>query len=96
MASRLRNWSESIDALDDYQNGFRGGRSTADSVQIIIKINEETALYKEEMVTPDDPVATLLDITKALPRINRPTLWGILERYGMKQTTLTTLKGLHD
>merc|ERR1719215_120996 len=43
-----------------------------------------------------EPVARLLDLRKAYPRVNKPALWGILTKYGMKERALTVLKGLHE
>ena len=67
MASRLRKWAETIGALDENQNGFRQARSTADTTQMIIRINEEVERKGLNVTASDTPVATLLDITKAYP-----------------------------
>ena len=50
VANRLRKWSEKMNLLDDNQNGFRPGRSTADSTQIMMRIQEdmEDLLKKEQ------------------------------------------------
>ena len=41
LANRLRDWTEKIRVLEENQQGFRRGRSTADAEQIFIRINEE-------------------------------------------------------
>ena len=43
-----------------------------------------------------DPVATLLDIKKAYPRVNTPILWNMLRKYGVKEESVRILKGLHE
>ena len=40
-ATRLRTWAEKTEALGENQCSFRRGRSTADSTQIILKVDEE-------------------------------------------------------
>ena len=70
--------------MDDNQQGFREKRSTADAAQMFIRIHEEASAVVDENCKEDkDPVATLLDITKAYPRINKPILWTILRKAGM-------------
>ena len=71
--------------MDENQQGFRSGRSTADASQTLLRIHEE--LHKRYKAfdktglpttkTGEDPTAVLLDITKAYPRVNKPILWGI-------------------
>ena len=83
--------------MDDNQQGFRENRSTADAAQMFIRIHEEaSAVVDETCKKDDDPVATLLDITKAYPRINKPCLWTILRKAGMDERTLRTLEGIHE
>ena len=48
MASRLREWAEAVGVLDENQDGFRAGRSTADATQICIRLHEEAGLYVNE------------------------------------------------
>ena len=97
-ATRLRTWAETIGVLNENQNGFRGGRSTADSTQIIIRMEEETRrVYgMTDECNENRPGAVLLDITKAYPRTNKPLLWGMLARFGMTDKVLDLLKGLHE
>ena len=97
-ATRLRTWAETIGVLDENQNVFRGGRSTADSTQIIIRMEEETRrVYgMTDECNENRPGAVLLDITKAYPRTNKPLLWGMLARFGMTDKVLDLLKGLHE
>ena len=42
------------------------------------------------------PCARLLDLRKAYPRVSKPALWSLLERYGMKGQCLETLVDLHE
>jgi hypothetical protein len=104
LATRLREWSEKCKLLDDNQCGFRSNRSTADATQIFVRIEEEWTAYRNDQIAlgnailqeGTDPIAILLDITKAYPRVNRPCLWGILQKYGMKERCLRALQGLHE
>ena len=90
--NRLSDWTEKNGVLEENQQGFRRGRSTADAAQIFIRINEEMDNIKRNRVSlernreeMDDPVAILTDITKAYPRVNRIMLWHILDMWGMKE-----------
>ena len=38
----------------------------------------------------------VLDLRKAYPRVSKPALWSLLERYGMKWECLETLVDLHE
>ena len=98
MASSLRTWAEAVEVLYENQDGFRIGRSTADAAQICVRLHEEAGLYVNESnsTEPWTPVATLLDIKKAYPRVNRPILWNMLKKYGMKEECIRILRGLHE
>ena len=48
MASRLKIWAEAVVVLDENQDGFRIGRSTADVAQICVRLHEEARLYVNE------------------------------------------------
>ena len=96
-ATRMRIWAEEIGALDENQNGFRCGRSTCDSTQILIRVEEETRKVLGPSENPEGrPGAVLLDITKAYPRVNRPLIWQMLERMGMPNRTMQTLIAMHE
>jgi len=77
-------------------------------VQMMVKLEEDVVDCKrrvnamndggenDEMNVNDWPEARLLDLRKAYPRVNRPALWGLLERYGMNGKCLETLIDLHE
>ena len=100
MATRIRKWTEEENIIDDTQCGFRKGRSTADATQIVIRVNEEVLRRRGPTevgeCSQSHPTATLLDITKAYPRVNRPLLWYILERLGFGERSLRIIRGLHE
>ena len=101
MATRVREWIEDIKYIDDIQCGFRAGRSTADASQVIIRVNEEVQRVigvgsGRQNTDRDHPVAVLMDITKAYPRVNRNILWHVLRKLGMKDVMLKTLQNLHE
>ena len=50
----------------------------------------------DEEESGSDPVARLLHLKKAYPRVNKPALWGILKMYGLKGNFLWTLQDLHE
>ena len=97
-ATRIRRWAEEIGAMDENQNGFRSGRSTADATQVVLRVDEETrrVLGCCQQIDERRPGATLLDITEAYPRTNRQLLWRILERLGVTSSVLEIIEGLHE
>ena len=96
LATRLREWSEAIGVLGETQSGFRRGRSTADATQIIIRTDEEVRRVYGRNHEEDGPGATLLDITKAYPRVSKPLLWELLVKLGVPAKAMKILKALHE
>ena len=103
IAKRVGRWAEHLKLLDENQAGFRKGRSTADVVQVMQRIQEDVVDCKRRVNdgasdTNEDewPCARLLDLRKAYPRVSNPALWSLLERYGMKGQCLETLVDLHE
>ena len=103
LAKRLAWWAEKVGLVDENQAGFRKGRSTADIVQIMGRIQEDVTDCRrrveatgEEWVEDEQPEARLLDLRKAYPRVNRPAMWRLLERCGLRGRFLETLRGLHE
>ena len=103
-AKRLRWWAEYMELMDENQCGFREKRSTADVSQIVVRMKEDVDDYvkrKERMGVDvwnenERPVARLLDLEKAYPRVSKPALWMLLERYGMNGRMLETVMDLHE
>ena len=99
IAKRVSEWAECLGLLDDNQAGFRSGRSTADVVQMMVRVQEdvEDCMRRvDDMSVCEWPVARLLDLRKAHPRVSKPALWSLLEKYGMKGKCLETLIDLHE
>ena len=99
IAKRVACWAECLGLLDDNQAGFRAGRSTADVVQMMVRMQEDVddCMRRVNDVSAHEwPVARLLDLRKAYPRVSKPALWGLLERYGMKGRCLDSLIDLHE
>ena len=103
IAKRLGRWAEQLSLLDENQAGFRKGRSTADVTQMMVRIEEDVSdmrrrvqEYGRGMDEDEWPVARLLDLRKAYPRVNRPALWSLLERYGLHGECLNVIVDLHE
>ena len=101
LATRLRNWAEATGALDENQAGFRQGRSTADATQIFVRIQEDVKVVRnmEEISNEREErkeMAILLDLKKAYPRVSRPILWAVLEKYRLPNKVIDKLKDLHE
>ena len=104
IAKRLGWWAEHLGLLDENQADFRKGRSTADVVQVMVRMEEDVSDCKRRMNTEgaremnenDWPCARLLDLRKAYPRVSKPALWGLLERYGMRGRCLETVMDMHE
>ena len=69
LASRLREWAEEMNLMDDDQSGFRKGRATADVSQIMFRIQEDTEDLEKRIQAAGDhfteeesPTARLLDL----------------------------------
>ena len=91
LATRLRKWAEEMNLMDDNQQGFRTGRSTADATQVLIRTHDKAQRTVEISVKqPDDPV------TKAYPRVDRPIVWSILTKFGMKGKMRRALEAIHE
>ena len=102
-AKRLEVWAEKVDILDDNQVGFRRGRSTADVVQVMARLEEDVEDLRRSVLAGsrdldqgDWPEARLLDLRKAYPRVNKPALWMLLNRYWLGENMIRVIKGLHE
>ena len=66
----------------------------------MIRVNEEVLRRVASTEVGDGShshqTATLLDITKAYPRVNRPLLWYILGRLGLGGRSLRLIRGFHE
>ena len=104
LATRLRNWAEATGALDENQAGFRKGRWTTDTTQIFVRIQEDVKVVRNMEVINNEnnereerkEMAILLDLKKAYPRVSRPILWAILEKYGLPTEVIAKLNDLHE
>ena len=101
VANRLAVWAEARGLLDDDQQGFRKKRATTDATQMMWQIKEDVVDLERrregEVVDDKERLAgRLLDLKKAYPRVSKPALWGILERYGLDGNFLESIKTLHE
>ena len=74
----------------EYQNGFRQGRSCADSTFVARQLINMSHEFKQRLY------ACFIDLKKAYDSINRQALWRILEQYGVQERVLTLIKDLHE
>ena len=103
-AKRMRWWAEHLNLMDENKWGFREGRLTSDVTQVIVRMKEDADDYAkrvgrmggEAREKKNRMVARLLDLEKAYPRVSKPALWMLLERYGLKNRMLETLIDLHE
>ena len=65
------------------------------------RIQEDVGDYRkrweaagEEWLEDEQPEARLLDLRKPYPRVNRPAMWQLSDRYGLEGRFLETFKGL--
>jgi len=98
VSKRLRWWAEELGLVEENQAGFRRGRSTADATQVMVRIWEDSRDYRlrTEGQGNREPQARLLDLRKAYPRVNKPCLWSILEKYGLGGNCLRVIRDLHE
>ena len=96
-ATRLRNWSERVGVLGETQSGFRKGRSTADTTQMIIRIEEETQrVFRKTVPSLNRLGSTQLDKFKAYPRVSEPILWSLFWKLQVPEKTVKTVQDLHE
>ena len=83
--------------------GFRRGRSTGDVVQVMFRLEEgvedlrRTVLGgSRDLDQGEWPEAWLLDLRKVYPRVNKPALRMLLNRYGLGENMTRRIKGLHE
>ena len=74
IVERLRWWAEFMKLTDKNQSGFRAGRSAADATQVMVRLEEDNEDLRrrrgEEEEAGSNPIARLLDLKKAYPRVN--------------------------
>ena len=82
-AKRLEVWAEKVGFIDDNQAGFRRGRSTADVVQVMVRLEEDVEDLRRRVLGGSRdldqgkwPEARLLDQRKAYLRVNSSRLSG--------------------
>ena len=68
---------------------------------VMMRLQEDSEDLKRrrgDATAEDDliPSARLLDLTKAYPRVNKPALWRLLERYGLEGDFLRLLREMHE
>jgi hypothetical protein len=75
--------------IPESQCGFLPGRSTVDAI-LVSRLLASNALERDIKL-----FKCFIDLTKAYDRVDRDTLWIVLERYGVPPKLLTVIKNLH-
>ena len=97
VTKRFSWWTEWLGLLDENQDGFRAGRSSADVLQMMVLMEENVEDCKRRVNDVNEyewPVARLVDLRKVYKRVSKPVLWRLLERYIMNVKCLETLINL--
>ena len=79
----------------------RQGKSTADAAKIFVRIQEDVKVVRNMEVIGNGreerkEMAILLDLKNAYPRVSRPILWAMLEKYRLPNKVIDKLKDLHE
>ena len=87
-----------IGILDNNQAGSRRERSTADVVQVMVRLEEDVEDLRRRVLgdSKDLDQGEWLDLRKAYPKVNKPALWMLLDRYGLGENMMRVIKGLHE
>ena len=72
------------------QFGFTPGKSVVDCVWMSRLLGYEAVAHGDKLLK------CFVDLTKAYDRVDRPTLWEILRRYGVPDELVNLIAGLHD
>ncbi|KAF4649250.1 hypothetical protein FOZ61_001535, partial [Perkinsus olseni] len=88
VANRLTSISE--EWLQDTQQGFRKGRSTANAIQVV------KCLQHEARMADRDSIAAFLDIRKAFDRVPRRAMLQALKSIGVPRRMCKYIEKLHD
>ena len=98
LATRIRMWAEEMNLLDENQAGFRKDRSTVDATQVFIPIQEDSVMLQNSLDGQGQPTDCseqphdfLLDLKKACPRVSKPILWKILDKFKRPRSVISKL-----
>ena len=75
--------------LDDFQAGFRAGRSTAEQVASL-------RIFCEKYIEHDSKVfLSFVDYRKAFDRVWHDAIWAVLRKYGIDENIMRALEQLY-
>ena len=86
---RLTKWADSLNVLEDEQNGFRKNRSCLDHLYTLTNIIESRKLRRQ------NTFVAYVDFSKAYDRLHRDLLWYKLRKMGLHGNLLDALKSLY-
>jgi exonuclease III len=87
---RLQEFVEVNEILPDTQNGFRQGRSTVDNLYIL------NAAINISTTSPGGKLfAFFVDFTTAFDTVNRSVLWAVMQRKGIPEELITTIRNMY-
>ena len=90
LKERLSREVEGNKVLSDEQNGFRRGRRGSDNIFIIGEIIERKRKENKKVWL------AFLDVEKAYDKVNRESLWRILERCGVSEKVRNVIKSMYE
>ena len=87
LETRLRDKVE--EKLDQYQSGFRPGRSVQDHIYAVRQISETTYRYNNKVHM------CFIDLQKAFDSVKRKELWKALEEHGVHNDLIKAIKSFY-
>ena len=87
LETRLREVVES--QLDQYQSGFRAGRSVQDHIYSVRQISEKTYRYNQETHL------CFIDLQKAFDSVKRKQLWKALKEHSVKSSLIKAIQSFY-
>jgi len=87
LASRLSIFAECC--LSENQNGFRSGRSCMDTIFVLRRLMELSRDQQQQLLI------AFIDFSKAYDSVLRGKLWDILKGYGIPDSFIFRVAGLH-
>jgi len=87
----LNRLQDAVDqTLRHEQAGFRKGRACIEQIFALRNIIEQSLVHQKDLII------NFIDFKKAFDSVYRPSLWKILEYYGIPERYISIFKALYD